>query len=234
MTRYLVFLLPVMALVAGDEAKWNKPLPAWTVADAQALLNGSPWVKAVTPGTVRQLSESERRDGGNMTAEGGGKGVGLEGLDGMSLFHDKAKSTDPAPKKVEPKRVWIRWESALPVRAAELRANDTAAPDLDGEDYAICVYDLPVNLDSFQAKTLPEMLKRNGSLKIDDGKEIRPVRVLVRSDGSKTATFVYFFARSINIGANTKKIDFVALVGRTYVAQSFFPAEMQFQNKLAL
>jgi hypothetical protein len=232
MIRFLVLLLPVMALVGADNPAWNKPLPEWTPEDAKVLLTGSPWVKVVTVGVVRKLSEFERRESGNMTAQGGGRGVGFQALDGMPLLGIGAK---PAPAKKEaPTRLWVRWESALPVRAAELRAGDTVAPDLEGEDYAICVYNVPLTMVTIDMKTLPETLKRVGTLKLDDQKEIKASRVMVRSDGSNVATLVYFFPRRANITVSVQRIEFTAQVGRLVLQQEFFPAEMQFQNKLAL
>jgi len=231
MFRFSIFLLPVIALVAADEPTWNKPLPEWSAEDATAVLTGSPWVKVITAATMRKLSESERREGGNMEAEGAGTGVGFEGLENFSLF-GVGKSKTPA-KKDPPVRLWVRWESALPVRAAELRNADAAAPMIDGEDYAICVYNVPLSVTGFDMKVLPENLKRVGWLKFD-GREVKPSRVLVRPDGSAVATLVYFFPRSANITSDIKQVEFVALVGRVYLSQFFFPEEMKFQNKLAL
>jgi len=228
MIRLSIFLLPLVLLAAADQPTWDKPLPEWSTDDAQAILTGSPWVKVITTGLMRKLSESERREGGNMEAEGGGKGVGF---DDFSLFGMKSKSA--GKKEPGPPKLWIRWESALPVRAAELRSADNAAPVIDGEDYAICVYDVPLAITGFDMKVLPDNLKRVGWLKFT-GKEIKPSRVLVRANGSTTATLVYFFPRSANITADIRQVDFTAQVGRLFLSQSFFPAEMQFQNKLAL
>jgi hypothetical protein len=232
MTRFFVLLLPVVALVAADQPGWNKPLPEWTSDDAIALLTGSPWVKVITAGTVRKLSEFERREGGNMQAQGGGKGVGFEALDGPLPFILPPKPV--AVKKEPPTRVWIRWESALPVRAAELRANDGVAPEIEGEDYAICVYNVPIDVTNLEMKTFPEALKRVGSLKLDDSREIKPSKVMVRNNGHAVATLLYYFPRKTNITAAVTRIEFTAQVGRIVLQQDFFPAEMQFQNKLAL
>jgi hypothetical protein len=233
MIRSLVLLLPVVALAAAaDDPAWNKPLPEWTSADAVSVLTGSPWVKVITVGVVRKLSEFERRDGGNMQAQGGGKGVGFGALDGRLPLLLPAK---PVPvKKEAPTRLWVRWESALPVRAAELRANDGVAPEIEGEDYAICVYNVPLDVTNLEMKELPQTLKRVGSLKLDDSREIKPSQVMVRANGRSTATLVYYFPRRANITTAVKRIDFTAQVGRLMLQQYFYPEEMQFQNKLAL
>jgi len=230
MIRFSIFLLPVIALVAADEPTWNKPLPEWSAEDAKAVLTGSPWVKVINVSYMRKLTEAQRRDGGNMEAEGASKGEGLEVLENFSLFRDTKpnKAKQPAAPKL-----WIRWESALPVRAAELRSADNAAPMIDGEDYAICVYNLPLSVTGFDMKVLPENLKRVSWLKLD-GKDVKPSRVLVRPDGSGIATLVYFFPRSANITPDVKRVEFVAQVGRVYLSEFFYPEEMKFQNKLAL
>jgi hypothetical protein len=231
MIRFSTFLLPLIALLAADQPTWDKPLTQWTPEDARAVLTGSPWVKVVKAAYMRKLSEAERREGGNMEAEGGGKGVGFDGLDTLSLLGVKPKS--PAKNEPAAPRLWIRWESALPVRAAELRSSDNVAPVIDGEDYAICIYNVPLAVTGFDMKVLPDNLKRVGWLKLDN-REVKPSRVLVRPDGSSVATIVYFFPRSAKISPEDKRIEFVAQIGRVYIAQLFYPAEMLFQNQLAL
>jgi hypothetical protein len=42
-----------------------------------------------------------------------------------------------------PDAVVVRWESALPVRAAERKTGETNVPTVDSDHYAIVVYDIP-------------------------------------------------------------------------------------------
>ena len=73
-------------------------------------------------GIARRATESERREGGNM---GQPHGVGYEGIDDRK-FHPEALGNPfggapytPAPTPVI--RLLVRWESALPIRAAEIK-----------------------------------------------------------------------------------------------------------------
>jgi hypothetical protein len=83
-------------------------------------------------------------------------------------------------------------------------------------------------------KTLPGMLKQNAALKEDGRKDLKPSRVILRQDGSSLATIIFLFPRSAHITADDKRLEFVALIGRLYLAQYFYPPEMLFQGKLEL
>ncbi len=82
------------------------------------------------------------------------------------------------------------------MRAAQIKAKNDDAPDLDGEDYAIAVYDVPLKGAMFNVdlKTLAGMLKRNAELKEDGKKDIKPSRVVLRQNGSSVATIIFFFS----------------------------------------
>ncbi len=232
----IVFLFARL-LQAADPAWLSKDLPAWTEADAKEFLAVSPWVKTVKPALLPGLSEWQRRDGGNMTAEGGGKNAGLE-LNDLTGIHAK----DREPGKIDldangiPRKIIVRWESALPVRTAQMKAKNEDAPDLDGEDYAIAVYDVPLKgaMYNVDLKALAGMLKRNAEIKEDGKKDLKPTRVSVRQNGSSIATLIFFFPRSAHISLADKRLEFVALVGRLYLAQYFFPSEMTIHGKLEL
>jgi hypothetical protein len=56
---------------------------------------------------------------------------------------------------------------------------------------------------------------------------------LLPQDGGLT-TIVYLFPRSGEITADDKRVEFTAVFGRLFLAQYFYPAQMQFQGKLKL
>jgi hypothetical protein len=235
--KTLLSFLPAVLLMAADPAWTSKELPAWTEADAKEFLAASPWVKAIKPVLLPGLSESQRREGGDMRAEGGGKSSGID-LSDISGLHPKdrqAAKTDLDANGI-PHGIVVRWDSAMPVRAAEIKAKDEDAPDLDGEDYAITVYDVPLKgaMYHVDVKLLAGMLKQNAELKEDGKKDLKPSRVVLRQNGSAIATIIFFFPRSAHITADEKRLEFVALVGRLYLAQYFYPPEMLFQGKLEL
>jgi hypothetical protein len=235
--KTLLSFLLAMLLPAADPAWISKTLPAWTEADAKEFLAASPWVKAIKPVLLPGLSEFQRREGGDMRAEGGGKSSGVD-LSDMTGLHPKdrqAAKTDLDANGV-PRSIVIRWESAMPVRAAEIKAKNEDAPDLDGEDYAITVYDVPLKgaMYNVDLNLLANTLRHNAELREDGKKDLKPSRVVLRQNGSAIATIIFFFPRSAHITAEDKRLEFVALVGRLYLAQYFYPPEMLFQGKLEL
>jgi hypothetical protein len=182
------------------------------------------------------LSPSQRREGGDMNGEGGGRdGLGFDGsLIGSAatlmtgINAQPRKGPPPAPK------LEVRWESALPVRSAEIKANEPGAPELDGEDYAIAVYDVPLKVAKADMKGLPGALKKVAMLKVEGKKDIRPSRVSVVELGDEKANIIYFFPRSAKLSLADKRIEFDAQITRVVLAQYFFPAEMVYQGKLEL
>ncbi|HYA18216.1 MAG TPA: hypothetical protein VEF06_12155 [Bryobacteraceae bacterium] len=235
---HLGMALLTAALVAAESAPpaWTtRRVAEWSMDDARQVLYQSPWAKRAAPALLGQLTGAQRRDGGNFAAQGGGHG-GV-GLDDFSLVGNKGA---PAPRRGEgPEgphvaKVTIRWESALPVRAAEVRANEPNAPVLEGDEYAIAVYDVSLTDAWADRKHLAEELKKIAVLKIEGRKEARPSRVAVQEFGDGRVTVIYLFPRSLNITLDDKRLTFEAQIGRVAVAQYFYPAEMQYQGKLEL
>ena len=216
-------LLFALALLPAAEPSWkSKPIQQWNEADAKQVLGNSPWVKHAMPGLIPQQTEAQRREGGQM---GGGQGVGV-GIFGS------ANSYPGRGKAVPLEKLTVRWESAFPVRAAELKAQELAAPDWDGDFYAIAVYDVP-GLKSGD-RNLASDLKRAALLKRDGKKDLKPERVDILPQASGLTTVVYFFPRSDEITRDDKQIKLTAQIARLYVEQVFDTEEMVFQGKLQL
>jgi hypothetical protein len=213
----------------AEDSSWkDKPVSQWSVDDAKQVLTDSPWVKQVTPQNVRDLSPDERREGGNMEASIG-KGVGIAGL-GVLGSRRQAEAIARAHYKPTPNAVVVRWETALPVRAAEQKAGETDVPTVDGEHYAIVVYDIPTP----KRWNLENELKGIAYLKRDSKKNLKPSRVEILRNADGTATIVYLFPRSIEITKKDGGLEFVAQIGRLFVSQFFYTWEMQLQGQLEL
>ena len=126
----------------------------------------------------------------------------------------------------------IRWESAAPIRNAELKTKDTRAPAWDGDYYAIAVYDVRGLEDQ---KTLPLALKKSAFLRREGKKDLKPQQVeLLFDDDGELATVLYLFPKSGEISTADKHVWFAAQIGALFIEQSFDPGEMQFQKKLEL
>jgi hypothetical protein len=214
------------ALAAGDEPWKDKAISAWTVEDAKQLLTDSPWAKSVN------TSFAER------TSEMGGRGGGLSiGIPGIGMGRRGGRNTPPPDDGLgsgEPPVLRLRWESAQPVREAELKARETNAPDIDQNHYAVAVYGVPARVVAGDPAVLARQYKKQASIKRDNEKDLKPesVEVLNREDGP---VIVYFFSRKVEITRSTdRRLEFDAQIGRLELTASFYIADMVYQGKLEL
>jgi hypothetical protein len=230
-----IALAAVFVLGAADDLAWKtKPVPEWTADDAQQVLTDSPWAKTVHP-TLTQSSNGQPRRGGR----GGGIGIGFPG-GGMGRRYPggggggyPGGNRPPDDNSVERQPLKLRWESALPIREAELKARETAAPEVDQDHYAIAIYGVPSRMVNGDPKTVGDQLKKNAALKRDGKKDLKPsgVDVLQREDGS---VIVYLFPRSAEISKQDKRVELDARIGRLEVKQPFWVEEMVYQGKMEL
>ncbi len=225
-------LLPLGAvlLLAADPSWKTKDISQWNEQEAKLLLTDSPWVKKTTPATLAPQNEALRRAGGTW---GGGQSAGVDALNPATLLVSGGQQPGKRRAKLnQVDAVEIRWESARPVRAAELKAHDTDAPDWEGSFYVIAVYDVP-GLD-INSKALPGALKKEAVLQTDGKKPLRPVQVDLLPQVGGLTTVVYRFPRSVEITMEDTRIEFTAQFGRLSMAQYFYTQEMQYQGKLEL
>jgi hypothetical protein len=222
----LAFTAFTLLVAVPDDPSWkDKPIPQWDEQDAKQVLVDSPWAKNVKLDQVRNLSKFERRDGGNWTA-GIGPAVGLAGT---GLFGPTLEeiALERAHQRPELGTVLVRWESALPIRSAEVKTGVIGAPTWQGDYYAIAVY----NVQPPFRFNLANELKGDAFLKRDKKKDVKPSRVVVLRHADGLATFVYLFSHSAEISKKDHSVRFVAQIGRLFVSQFFFPEEMQVQGQ---
>jgi hypothetical protein len=223
--------------MAADPAWKDKPIAAWSEADARLVLTNSPWAKSVVAGITRRESEDERRAGGEM---GQAKGVGFDGVDDKRPRQpfpiqspvDLVKPKTYTPPPTGYLKLQLRWESALPVRAAELKAGIVAPPVLVDDGYSIAVYGIPGEYFKGDPKSLGDPLKKLAALKRDGKKDVRPssAEVFQLGDG---VVVVYVFPLSAEISRKDGPVELSAQIGRLVFTQTFNPDEMQFQGKPA-
>jgi hypothetical protein len=258
-----VGLLAAALLATADDASWkDKQVAQWNDNDAKQVLTDSPWVKTVTPSLQRANQGQQpgpgagRRGGygigipglgggypGGGYPGGGYPGGGYPGggyprggggyPQGGGYPDDGSGQQRGGNSNAKPPDLRVRWESAKPVREAELKTRDNNAPTLDEDHYAIAVYDVPKNFVPDDTKSLEDKLKKQASIKRDGKKDIKPseVRVLQRDDGP---VIVYMFPRTQEITKNDRRLEFDAQIGRLQLSQSFYPEDMIYQDKLEL
>ena len=252
--RHLLLLpVSIVLLFAADQSWKDKEAREWNDDDAKQVLTDSPWAKTVKPTIDRSQQNSQRRSGGGMGRGGGigmgSVGIGLPGIGGMGRRggmrgpvgdggypggRRREGANDGAEtNSTEPPTLKLRWESAFPVREAELKARDTNAPSLDADHYAIAVYGVPSRMASGDSQSLAKQLKKQAAIKRDGKKDLKPssVEVLQRDDGP---VIVYLFQRKQEITRQDKRIEFDAQIGRLQFAQSFYVDDMNYQGKLEL
>lgn len=233
--------LAAVALLAANPSWKDKPAAQWTEEDAKQVLTASPWARPIRAGVSRRLSEDELRDGGKM---GQPTGLGYDGVDpkgsGPKLPSSPKDIFVPSPNggrsvrsNVQAINLRLRWESALPVRLAELKARDAGPPTSEGDGYRIAVYGLPGGYLKGDPKKLGEPLKSEAVLRREGKKDAKPslVEVFQLDDGWAV---VYLFPLSAEISPKDGQIEFEAHIGRIVVLQPFNLAEMNFQGKLEL
>jgi hypothetical protein len=226
----------VVVLAAADPSWKSKASHTWTQDDARQILNDSPWAKTVKVTVMRLQTEDERREGGKMGQE---HGVGYDGIEqkGSSL---KLPTSVPDLFKIDstvrPEQsvtLLLRWESALPVRVAELKSHVVEPPTLEGDGYSLAVYGIPGRSFKGDPKSLGNPLKQQAFLKREGKKDVKPssVEVFQLGDG---LVIVYLFPLSAEISPNDRRIEFEARIGRVGIRQFFNVEEMQFQGRLEL
>jgi len=230
------------AAAAPKDPVWkDKPIPEWTESDAKQILTDSPWVKSVTA-SVEKTEEKKpaprigrqgfgiggfgRHRAANSDDANGGSGGSSSGSP------DAGKSGAPAIPPA-PLVLTLRWESALPVREAELKAKDVRAPAVDENHYAIAVYGIPGKLVKDDSKKAAERLKSQAAIKRGTKEDMKPssVEIVMRDDGP---VILYLFSRTNEITWRDHQIEFDAQVGNLKISQSFAADDMRFHGTLEL
>jgi hypothetical protein len=213
----------------------SKPAGEWTADDAREVLARSPWSRSVVSGIAPMVSEDKRREGGDM---GTPKGVGYDGLeDARAPLPSLGNMLKGEPATNERRhnfvKLQVRWENALPIRVAELKAGAPEPPTLSSDGYRIAVYGVPPTSSQADPVKLGKPLKADAVLKCAGKETVHPSRVEVfqTEDG---LVIVYLFPYSMGLNQRDHAVEFDASIGRLHVTTSFNLEEMEYQGKLEL
>ncbi len=241
MSTWIPAVLTVLAathLVAADPVWKIKPAPEWTDDEARQVLTASPWVKEVRATITRRLTEDELREAGQM---GQPQGLGNEGVDAKGTGPKVSANVFTGPggddhglrAMSQFLRLRLRWESALPIRLAELKSHEVEPPTLDGEGYRIAVYGVPGPDFKGGPRELGEPLKKEAFLRREGQKDVKPVSCEVFR-GEDGWIVVYLFPYSAELTKKDHFVQFEAHIGRIVVAHAFDLSQMEYMGKLEL
>jgi hypothetical protein len=225
-------------LMAADPVWKTKPAAEWTEEDARLVLSSSPWARDISATVTRRLTEDQLREGGQM---GQPRGVGNDGVDpkgsgptvSPNVLSGRGGDDRSLRSFARPITLKLRWESALPIRLAELKSHEIEPPTLGGDGYYIAVYGVPGGDFKGDPKQLGEPLKNLAALKREGKKDVKPIRVEVFQRESGVVV-VYIFPLSAEITKKDQRIQFEAHIGRIVFAHNFELSEMEFVGRLEL
>src|SRR5208337_4219119 len=206
---------------AASKETWkDKPAASWTEREAHIILEKSPWAKITVAGIARRQTEDERRAGGNM---GQPTGVGYDGIDDRRvrpvLPQNVFVPAPTAPSRAQLIRLLVRWESALPVQAAELKVGEAQPPTLSDEGYEIAVYGVPFTDAKGDPLSLARDFKESAFLKREGKPNVKPIRVEA-FELEHSSVVVFLFPYSAEISKRDATVEFIALIGRLQVSQT--------------
>jgi hypothetical protein len=238
LVQSLCLVLAAAHLIGADPVWKSKTADQWTEADAKQVLDNSPWARRIGAVVTRRLTEDQLREAGQM---GQPRTIGNVGVDpkgsgpkiSPNVFSGPGGDDRSPRSRPQPITLGLRWESALPIRLAELKSHEVEPPTLQGDGYSIAVYGVPGGDFKGDPTKLGEPLKSLAALKREGKKDVRPIaaEVFVREN---SVVVVYVFPLSAEISRKDRQIRFEAQIGRIVLAQDFDLSEMEFVGKLEL
>jgi hypothetical protein len=221
-----VFLF-TLTLWAADF--WTKPYTDWTDKEVQKIGNSSPWAKEFSVAL-----------GGGGGAPGGGSGKRGGGGGGGQNNPAAANADDVGGGGLT---LYIRWQSALPVKQAVARAKYGAqaasSPDAkqfletDEPSYVIVVDGLNRGmLGGGDADAIKKTSLEQTALIIKGKEPIKPTDFRMVGQGRVSAVFA--FPKTNPIDVDDKEVEFQTKLGMVSIRQRFRLKDMMFNGKLEL
>jgi hypothetical protein len=192
---------------------WNEKMPAdWTAAQVQQLLSKSPWAKD-----------------GSIT-DTGQRGPLSSAARPASRRSGRVAPSQSAPASTGASIKWkatVRWESALPVRAALNRGVPGDAP----ADYILNVLG---NVPGVDPNSSTDILKANTTLE-HKGDEIKLSKVepAPANDLSADGT-LFYFSRVLALRLEDREVSFTTKLGPLDIKCKFALKDMLYRGKLEL
>jgi hypothetical protein len=231
------------AFASSHDDFWNSKDPAqWTDKEVTQILTHSPWAKQASVESPGNQGRMGFPGGGGMGRAGAGVGgIGGGGMGGGRGTGGGGMGQDSGGggwggSGMQNVHALVRWESALPVTAAEKKA----APAEAAQSYIVSVSGLPSRQnnangeDSDRAERMSGIVKEYTSLDRKGKDSISPDRVDFTEDVDG-GTWRITFPRAGNpITLEDKDVTFITKIGRVSLKAKFSLKEMMFKDQLSL
>src|SRR5258708_14529862 len=251
--------LPV-ALWAADVWE-SKPFQDWTDKDLQKVVNNSPWARRsiatlTTPGAflpsgaaggrardsvrpgIEEAASSDAGVGRGGRGEGGAGGAGRLGSVPSDFDQGPQVTQQPGVPVI------IRWQTALPLRQAQMRgqygketATSPAAPKFLSQEltlYVVAVSGLPGSMVSGGAgdQAKPN-IARNTTLTAKGKAPVHPAAVEFAPNGAEVDVLMGF-PKSTPIALDDMEVELASQIGPASVKYKFKLRDMVVRGKLEL
>ncbi len=173
-----------------------------------------------------------RGSSGRGYPSGGGGYPGGDGYPNGGGYPGSRDNRDEPVETPEAPALTLRWETALPVRAAEMKLRDLS-PATDEKHYVLAVYGVPDRFLNANNGRPEEQLKKDAVLKRDGKKDAKAssVEIIHRPEG---ALVLYYFPMSIEISRHDHHVEFGAQLGQMQISRFFDLEDMIWEGKLEI
>jgi hypothetical protein len=255
MKKLHVLAFPVAAgtfavsLLAADF--WQaKPFTEWNDKDVQKMLQSSPWSKpfSVTLAGGGSGSTAGRRAGngnsgsGNPTAPMGGS-AGTAEQSGLGRYKGGDSGAEGGPGGVPTINMTVRWQSALPVREAIVKAKygNEAGTSAEAkkaleekvDHYILSVGGIPKTALQGDPDEVKKQMLAQATLVIRGRDPVKPVDFMTENVG-RTTEVMFAFPKTTPITEDDKEVEFSVRIGDFNVRQKFRLRDMLVNGKLDL
>lgn len=244
------FLFAALSLWAADFWQ-SKKFTDWSGREVQKMLDSSPWAKSVSvPGelvTPGGGATRRSRDGGRgaIGEIGNPNGAAPDPMDqpARSGAGRAAQNADVDRDAAPMLTFTVRWESALPVRMARMRAKYGSEADTSPEvqkilateepNYVITVTGARLGSLGGDAEAIKKQAMADAELIIKGRDPIKPVDFMLER-GNGVGMAVFAFPKSAPVSAGEKEVEFFAKFDSVPVRQKFQLKNMTFAGRLEL
>lgn len=251
--RKIAIFLAVFCVSLGAAEFWQaKKFTDWSDRDVKKMLADSPWAKPVNVAADMVLpagstSSRRSRDGGrgSITEIGNPNDTPPDPMGDrpQTGVGRSAQNANPDRGTAPIMTYTVRWESALPVKQARVRAQygseATSAAEakqileMQEPTYVISVSGLRATALPGEADAVKKQMLADTELLVKGKDPIHPVDFMIRR-GQNAAVAVFAFPRSPAISLEDKEVEFSAKFGSIPVKQKFQLKNMMFAGKLEL